>query len=771
MPSYIPRLLLIALSFIVLPIFAQKDSKELHIKKSKEAMKLDGLLDEAAWSSAQVSGDFYLNQPFDTSYAKYQTAVKVTFDDLYFYVGVVIKQPKSEYTVSSYKRDFESGTSDVFSLNIDTFKDKLNGMQFSVSPLNVQREGLISAGEELDISWDNKWYSKVKNYDDHWVLEMAIPFKTLRYKVSDNYNSWRVNFGRFFMKSNEVSTWSPVPRNFRPANLAFTGLMIWDDAPPKPGANISLIPYLSTTYGKDFPRNDNLEAGKPITDTKIGAGIDAKIAVTPSLNLDLTVNPDFSQVEVDAQQTNLSRFELFYPEKRQFFIENSDLFGQFGFPDSRPFFSRRIGLTRNKFTGLVEQVPIIAGARLSGKLNDDWRIGLMNMQTAKVNLGDNKFLPGTNYAVGVVQRKLFTRSYIGIIGVNKENIFTNLSEANTAGINKYNRMAGLEFNYYSPDNRVEIESSVHKSFSPGLSKDASIINNYIGFHGKHLSIDLGMARIGKNYNTEVGYTPRRGIYTLYRPISVIFNPKNKKVASLINTYGIGMEASDIFDLKGKRLDSESPVFLFANTPSGGKYSVGYYMAYTRLYFPFDVTNASDNPNPDFSKNVVPLPLGEYRTRTSFIDLESPKRYKLFGAILMYGGPFYKNKDLKNPKTFVVEAKLNYRIQPIGKVAMDINYTDITMPAPYNSVKYWLLGPRAELSFSKTVFFSTYFQYNSQTNNTNINSRFQWRFKPVSDVFLVYTDNYFADPIPRYNVNAWAPKNRALILKMTYWLNV
>jgi Domain of unknown function (DUF5916) len=771
MSSFITRLIIIACSFIVLPLFAQKDSKELHIKKTKTPIKLDGILDEAAWTEAQISGDFFLNQPFDTSYAKNQTSVKLTFDEQFIYVAVVAMQPRSEYTVSSFKRDFESGTSDVFSFNVDSFKDKLNGMQFSVSPFNVQREALISSGEEIDISWDNKWYSKVKNYDYKWVIEMAVPFKTLRYKVNSDANTWRVNFGRFFMKSNEVSTWSPVPRNFRPANLAFTGLLIWDDAPPKPGANISLIPYLSTTFSKDFPRNEKLEAGTSDGNNKIGAGIDAKIAVTPSLNLDLTVNPDFSQVEVDAQQTNLSRFELFFPEKRQFFIENSDLFGQFGFPDSRPFFSRRIGLTRNKFTGLVEQVPIIAGARLSGKLNDDWRIGLLNMQTAKVNLGDDKFLPATNYAVGVVQRKLFTRSYIGVVGVNKENVFGGLSEANTAGINKFNRMAGLEFNYYSPDNRLEIETSLHHSFSPKVSKDAKMINSYIGFHDRRISIDFGVTRIGENYNTEVGYTPRNGIYTVYRNWSLFFYPKNQKVASKVNIFGIAMDGNDIFDLKGSRLDTEAPISFFFNTPTGGEVAIGYYMAFTRLYFPFDVTNAADNPNPDFSKNVVPLPLGSYKSRTAFIELQSPKRYRFFGEMLMYGGPYFKNEKVEKPKTFVVEASLNYRIQPIGKVALDVNYTDITMPKPYNSVKYWLIGPKTELSFSKTVFFSTYFQYNSQINNTNINSRFQWRFKPVSDLFIVYTDNYFAENIPRYNVNAWAPKNRALILKMTYWLNL
>lgn len=764
-------LIFCAVLFNISEGFSQNNDKEIHIKKAKLPITLDGKLDEEAWQLADISGDFFLNTPFDTAFAKEQTEVRLTFDDKFLYVAMKAYQAKSSYTVSSFKRDFASGSSDVFSVYIDTFKDKLNGMQFSISPLNVQREGLISLGNMADYSWDNKWYSQVKNYENYWTVEYAIPFTTLRYKVSEGQNSWRINFGRFCMKSNESATWSPVPRNFKPNNLAFTGLLIWDDAPPKPGANISLIPYLSANYTKDFLRNENLEAQKPNANTKLGAGLDAKIAITPSLNLDLTINPDFSQVEVDAQQTNLSRFELFFPEKRQFFIENSDLFGTFGFPSARPFFSRRIGLTRNNFTGLVEQVPILGGARLSGKLNENWRIGLMNLQTGKVNHADNQFLPATNFSVGVVQRKVFERSYIGAIFVNKENSFKNLPEASTAGIDKYNRMAGLEFNYYSPDNRLETETYYHQSFSPGAGKDASCVNQYIGYHHPHIDVNLGVARIGKDYNTEVGYTPRTGIYTVYRPINLIFNPKNEKIAKKINRYGIGMDGSDVFDLQGKRLDTESPVFFFINTPADGEFSTGYYMAYTRLQYPFDITNASVNPNPDFYKDVVELPVDIYKTRNFFVNVKTTRRKSFYGEMLVYGGKNFRSKTIDQGKTLGIESSFTYRIQPYGTVAMDVYYTDIRMQKPYNSVKYWLIGPKAELSFSKSVYFSTYFQYNTQSNNTNINSRLQWRFKPVSDLFLVYTDNYFAQQIPRFGINPWAPKNRALVLKMTYWLNV
>jgi len=170
--------------------------------------------------------------------------------------------------------------------------------------------------------------------------------------------------------------------------------------------------------------------------------------------------------------------------------------------------------------------------------------------------------------------------------------------------------------------------------------------------------------------------------------------------------------------------------------------------------------------------VVELPVGDYRSRTFNIGFESSRRNNINGKFDFSKGTYFSNKAEKiNGKSTNFRGSIGYRYQPYGVFSVDCEYTKIGMPLPYNSVEYWLIGPRAELSFSKNVFFSTFFQYNTQTNNTNINSRLQWRFRPVSDIFLVYTDNYFAENIPNYYIKAWTPKNRALILKMTYWLNV
>lgn len=752
-------------------LFGQESNEEkyrLGIRKTSENIRLDGVLDEAVWESAHVATDFYLNLPFDSSYAQpaYQTFVRMTFDDHFIYIGAVCMQPRSEIIIASLKRDFEGGVSDVFTVNFDTFKDNLNGFQFAVNPYGVQREGLIQSGFEVTNYWDNKWYSRTKIYDDRWVVEMAIPFKTLRYKISEGQNYWRMNFGRMVLKYNQISTWGPVPRNFAPVNLAFAGRLIWEENPPKPGVNVSLIPFISVAGTKDFPRDeDNLRPAAARSEGFLRAGLDAKIGITPSLNLDITLNPNFSQVEVDRQQTNLSRFELFFPERRQFFLENDDLFGMFGFPNTRPFFSRRIGITRNPHTGMAHRVPILAGARLSGKLNDDWRIGLMNMQTRQVDFGEGKALPSANYSVGVLQRKLFRRSSLGGIFVNKQFDFGNLNDVQTAGFDRFNRVGGLELNLNSNDSRLESETYYHQSFSPERKKDAGSFAQYLGYKHPHIEVGLGALRIGENYRADVGYAPRTGIWEVYRPLTLIQNPKSKKVTKHINNFGVGVEGEDVLNLDGKVLDSKSDVFAFANSPNGAGLFIFYGWTFTHLFYPFDPTNATDNPNPDAHRNIAELPVGDYRYRYQGIGYNSSLRNRLYGKGEYQWGEYF------NGRGRFLQFSLTYRLQPYGSVAIDGNYANINLPAPYNSVRYWLLGPRAEMAFSKSVFTSVFFQYNSQTNNTNINARFQWRFKPVSDIFLVYTENYFAESIPKYRVNAWAPKDRSVTLKMTYWLNL
>ncbi|HPH19073.1 MAG TPA: DUF5916 domain-containing protein, partial [Haliscomenobacter sp.] len=530
-------LLLVQNVYSQAPIPAEKH--QLSIRKAKELIRLDGSLDEPAWQSAQVAKDFFQNFPADTSLGNLKSEIRLTFDQNFLYIGAVLYQSQADYITTSLKRDFQSGTSDVFAVNIDPFSDKLNGFHFAVSPFNVQREGLIDNGANLTTDWDNKWYSEIQNHTDHWVVEIAIPFKTLRYRQTSGQNAWRINFVRFGLKQNEASTWAPVPRAFLPVNLAFTGALIWEDAPPQPGANVSLIPYVIGRTEKDFEF-------KIPTENKLNIGGDAKIAITPSLNLDLTLNPDFSQVDVDRQITNLSRFELFFPERRQFFLENEDLFGRFGFPDARPFFSRRVGLANGSIRKVTTEgdtvsvtrnlnVPIKAGMRLSGKLDKNWRIGLLNMQTGQVSALNQG---PANYTTAVVQRKMFERSAVSAIFVNKENFSVDDQEKIRHNAGAYNRVAGLEYNLFSKDNKWEGEFYYHRSFS-GKQKndDAQSAAAFLGYFTQKWNVFSGMQYVGRDYRAEVGFVPRAGQFSMFNSIKYNIYPKKESWAKKVNVSG------------------------------------------------------------------------------------------------------------------------------------------------------------------------------------------------------------------------------------------
>src|ERR1700754_1744248 len=376
------RRLLTACLFFTLPFYvvAQKKNAgfELHIRRAEGPVRIDGFINEPAWQHAEKAGNFFMVLPMDTSHANLRTEVRMTYDDKNVYlVAECFDAGPGPDMVESLHRDFSFVKNDNFIFFIDPFEDQTSGFSFGANAAGGQWDGLMYEGGKVDLSWDNKWSSVVRRYSDRWVLEIAIPFKTLRYR--NGLTHWGINFSRNDLKGAEKSSWAPVPRQFPTASLAYTGVLVWDEEPPTSSSNVSIIPYALAGVTKDYADNKAAAFKKDI-------GGDAKIAVTPSLNLDLTVNPDFSQVDVDQQVIDLSRYQLFFPEKRQFFLENGDLFYNFGYSDIRPFFSRQIGL----------QQPIDFGARLTGKLDKDWRIGAMDIQTE--NSGANS-MEGANYGV------------------------------------------------------------------------------------------------------------------------------------------------------------------------------------------------------------------------------------------------------------------------------------------------------------------------------------------------------------------------------------
>lgn len=711
------------------------EEKSFTISKTKEQIKVDGILDEMIWTESFKIKNFSQHFPYDSSLAISKTEVHLTYDENYLYVAArCFDEIKGDYIIQSLKRDFDYMLSDAFAIYIDPFNDLTNGFCFSVNPLNVQREGSIQFGGGMGISnsWDNKWYSEVTRDEKGWYIEMAIPFKTLRF--NENNKIWRINFSRNDLKRNENSSWIRVPRNFSISSLAFTGQMIWDEAPPVKGNNISLIPYGISTVNADYV-NDTVFV-------KPNLGMDAKIAITSSLNLDITVNPDFAQVEVDRQVTNLSRFSLFFPERRNFFIENSDIFERFGFRQIRPFFSRRIGLNNGN------SIPIIGGLRLSGKINRDWRIGLMNMHTRAVE----KFeINPQNYLVGAVMRQLKGRSNIAAIFVNRQG-FDNYKMLNT----DYNRIVGIDWNIATIDNKISGKIFYHHAFTPQINDDNFTHASWLMYESPNWQIMWNHEYVGKNYIAETGFVPRvenynpiqnnilRKSYWRWEPL-VTFKmyPKNTK----INYHGPRLYLSEYWDGQYKPTERSLTFSYNVNFTNSAKFSASIKHNMVKLFFDQDIT---------FTNNTL-LDAGIYYFNNFSLDYNTDQR-KTFNLYFYFDyGQYFNGQKITS------SIDINFRKQPWGIFALSAQNNYIEMPNGFSDINLLLIGPKIELSFTKSLFFTTFIQYNTQQENLNINSRFQWRFKPMSDLFIVYTENYSS-----YNIGI---KNRALAIKLIWWINL
>lgn len=730
----------IGLFLLVLTSYAQGDNNQRAIRATHSGtkIKIDGVLNDSIWQNSDKQSQFYQQYPFDSSRAVSRTEVMVSFDDEHLHIAAICYDDlPGEHVIQSLKRDYDPTLSDGFYVYIDPFSDQTNGFVFGVNPHGAQLEGLLQYGGSMGIStvWDNKWYSEVKQYPEEgkWVVEMAIPFNTLRYP--EKILEWKINFCRYDLKRNEISVWSRVPRNFPPTSLAFTGNLQWEKSPEKKGANISLIPYLIGTGSQDYSGNNKAE-GKP------NAGMDAKIAVSSSLNLDLTVNPDFAQVEVDRQVTNLSRFSLFFPERRNFFLENSDLFERFGFRQIRPFFSRRIGLSNGR------AVPILFGARLSGKINRDWRIGVMNMQTEG---GSQEGLNPQNYSVAAVTYQLKGRSNLSAIMVNRQGF-----EKNSVNWSDYNRIAGIDWNIATVDNKLMGKLFFHHSFSPDQKDNAFAHASWLHYETPKVTIEWNHEYVGNNYAAETGFVPhidfynpntgeieKRSYLRLEPYASYSFYPKS----AIVNNHGPAVYMSQYFDgtyKQNERLLSFQYIVNFQNSAIAG---VEANNNFVWLYFDQDIT---------FSDNT-PVAAGAYTFNNFYLYYNSNKRKKFsFNSGLEYGTYYSGTK-------FTLEESINFRKQPWGIFSLTAQYDHIVMPEGYKDVELLLLSPRVDLSFTKSLFFTTFVQINTQIENVNINSRLQWRFRPMSDLYLVYTENY--NP---YNISI---KNRALAVKLVWWINV
>ena len=694
------------------------------------SIKIDGVLNDMSWQDKEVSTSFIQTFPTDSLPAQRSTEVKMAFDQRNLYVAVRCFTPSDDYQVNTLIRDFSFPRTDAFAVFLSPRNDGTNALSFAVSPYGSQREGIVANGGLFGVTtaWDSKWNSAVLRDSLGWTAEMAIPFKNIRYDPRDTL--WSINFARNDLQINERSTWSKVPVNFNVASVINYGKLLWKDPAPKTKANINLIPYASAGLKLDYDDPSNTE----ITNLS-KVGLDAKIGVSQSLNLDVTINPDFSNVRVDQQVINLDRFSVFFPELRPFFTENSDLFSDFGFRRIRPFFSRNIGLSRGS------PVNILGGLRLSGNVSDKTRIGLMTMQTE--GTADERNLESENYTVAAFQQQVWNRSSIGAILVNKQAF----DGARAIG-GQRNTVAGLDFNLYSKNNYWRGKIFYHQSFEDGFEIDGGAQAVWLNYDDGKWQFAYNHEYVGSNYSAEVGFVPRTGYFRFEHFVVRNYFPKKKNPIVFNHTpkiyYSQYWNSDPTLEGFERFLSTDLNAWLgyevtFMNTAS----------------LEFKVRELQTQLTQDFDLfgNGDPILADNYRYRDASVEWQTNRRKDFVFSGLVQGGQFYDGNRLS------YRANLSYRgWRPWLVVDLNFRRDEIRFDEREDESPM-LIGSNIAVSFSQKIQCNTFVQYNTQLDNFNVNTRFQWRYAPMSDLFFVYTDNYFDD---------FRAKNRALVLRLSYW---
>ena len=731
MPRFFCSILLL-FSFLS---FSQSKEKSFTVKLISDIVKVDGILDEPFWEDSDGPHDFQQYFPSDSILAKNTTDIKMVYDNTTLYIGITVKSIGDDWVIPSLRRDFRASGNDNVNLVFDTFNDGTNAFMFGINPYGVQREVLISGGgldlRGFNTAWDVKWRGESKRYDGYYTAEMAIPLTSFKFKEGET--KWRFQCYRFDMQSNERSVWYNVPQNQLVISLAFMGDMHFEKPLGKSRTPIALIPYINAISSKDFETDDG--------QNKLKVGGDAKLSIGNGMNLDVTLNPDFSNVEVDDIITNLTRFEISLPERRQFFVDNSDLFGSFGGSrDANPFFSRRIGIARDTADNSIEN-RIIGGVRLSGKLNENWRLGFLNIQTDEDT--ENEIASNNNMMIAL-QKKVFSRSNISMFLINKQ-AFKDYDFIERE--DEYNRVLGMDYNLASKDNSWYGKFYLHKSFQPDDNTGNFSSGAFFGRNSRYFNFFQDIAYIDEEFRSDLGFVPRTDIFKTATSAEVVFWPKS----DIINNYSF--ELFPILTwrpgLDYQKTDHDIMASWKVELQNQSMGEVGFNNSFIYLTDPFDPTNTDGGVelpgNQGYHFNSVTAAYESNRANVFAYEFETSIGHFFNGNRFSFGGEF------------------NLRLQPKALIGIALNYDKLSLPQPYPSADLWLISPRFDFTFSKSLFWSTIMQYSNQQNNFGINSRLQWRFAPLSDLYIVYNDNYF--------VNGFAPRFRSINLKFTYWLNI
>ena len=690
---------------------AVRATKRVAAVRIAEPIVIDGVLDEAAWSLAEPAVDFHQQFPDEFAPATERSSVRFLYDNEMLYIGAMLSDGEPDrLIIDSLRRDFSNFQTDSFLVVLDTFLDQRNGYGFVTNAAGAQRDVQASDnGRRNDGNWDGAWIVRSTVTESGWSTEMAVPFKTLRFPPGDE-QQWGLNMQRVIRRKNEFVTWSPVPRQFSHYAVGYAGLLTGITG-IQSGSDLRITPFATGQFTNRAP-------GRRTWDNGGDGGVDMKWGVTSSLLLDASYRTDFSQVEADEQQINLTRFSLFFPEKRQFFLENPASF-QIGLSaveaerrDLIPFFSRRIGLSAS---GLP--IPVIGGLRLTGR-PAGYGIGLLTMQT-----DEDEGQPGANYTVARLRRDLTNTAAVGAFYFGRE----------ATGSPNFNRVAGVDLRL-APRPALEIEAFGMQSTTTGASSDFAGRTSFRLDTNAHRA-RMGLVHIGDAFRHDIGFVPRRGIATLFGGYERVLRPANTRAAIREHTVGVELDTTgdDHYDQLLTRVGSLTYGLQFRD---GAVMNARVNSTYERLDAPFTV-------GPGLSIGV-----GEYAFENVAIDYRSDQSATLSGNVGLETGEYWSGN--RRAVTGGVRFRLNEH------VATSANITRNVIDLPEGSFTADLARFRLDWSFTPRMFLNAFVQYNGEADAWLSNIRFNLIHRPLSDIYVVWNETR----VP-------GDTRRALMLKYTH----
>jgi hypothetical protein len=687
------------------PIIPRKEFKPLKIERT---LKADGYLDESEWSNAPSAALDFQVEPFQGNKASFSSQVKMLYNHQFLYVAAILKDTigKNGYRAPNLKRDYQFVENDLFGIAIDGFNDKRNALVLQSNAYGAQRDLLAFDDRQFDIDWDGLYRVRTQRSDSSWVAEFAIPWQTLRYPKTDGTKAqdWGINFFRVRRASNELAVWSPHPRSMSPLRMDYAGKLAGIIPPPPTSTNIRFIPYLLQVS----KNSEGTEIGNSSSsDFKLGGEI--KWAISPTSIMDFTFNTDFAQADVDRQVNNISRFSVFFPERRQFFLENASLFSAGLAPVSevvggsmyiQPFFSRTIGLDQN-----VNPIAITAGTRFV------YRSEKRNFGGIYMRQGEGDGDPFTNFIVGRYSENFGKQNRIGAI------VTTKSSPSNIATTGAVD--AFIRFNDKFSFSGMGTMTQDSRNNKQGFAEYGQFLykDNLVTLYWTH-------TLVSDDYNPEMGFVSRKNVLSNSQGID--FNVRGKWLPKFVRFWQPGVYTEVYHSLKTGNIVEQKLVSgpLWFNLQNGG--IIG-------GYIDASVQNLEDEFNP-VGIRIKP---GSYSYFRKGFLLASDPSAKYSGSTEYGWGGFFDGT------LQMVDSK--FRIAPIPHVNLGLSWNwskfeDVGVARETKEVNLLILETR--MAINPRLQLIGFYQKNTTDNLNSVNMRLAWEYQPLSYVYLVFnTLNY------------------------------